>query len=106
MYSIVEKMGIFRHLGDILMKYQVRKAAGAYWIIDMEQKAFEFRKPVAINETGYEIFKMLEKGFDEEKTSEELALIYGISAEDAKADVKTFCKMLSENNISISKELQ
>ena len=33
-------------------RYQIRQAAGMYWLLDMEQPGIPYRQPVLLNETG------------------------------------------------------
>lgn len=86
------------------MKYQVRKAAGKYWLVDLDQEPWNFQKPVVMNETGYEIWQMFSNGLGIGEISEEIAANYSISIDEAKSDVKAFFDMLSDKNIKAPKE--
>lgn len=43
-------MGTDRH-------YQLRHAAGRYWLLDMQQEGLDYRKPVVLNECAAFIWK-------------------------------------------------
>lgn len=77
-------------------RYQLRKAAGMYWILDMEQEGAPYRKPVPVNEMGAAIWKLLAQGYEEKKIAEILCGEYGIKEEETLADVLQFRKQLKE----------
>lgn len=37
--------------------YELRKAAGLYWLLDLRQDGEHYKPPLAMNEMGAEIFK-------------------------------------------------
>lgn len=84
--------------------YQLREAAGYYWLIDMTQTGRAWEKPLQLNETG----AMLLSGFYEGRTiqelAEELAEGYGYPAEEMRADVEAFYSQLAANGISFAKK--
>ena len=43
-------------------RYQIRQAAGMYWLLDMEQSGIPYRQPVLLNETGAAFWKLLVQG--------------------------------------------
>lgn len=81
--------------------YQVRKAAGTYWLLNMEQDGLIFQKPVPLNESGAGIWQLLEEG----KKPEQIAVIfageYGILAQEALEDIQQFIKQLEKQGISM-----
>lgn len=82
------------------MDYRVRKAGGKYWLIDYGQKAWEFKKPFAMNEIGYKIWLLLSEGKDEEEISFAIAKEYDADISVVSEDVRSFIvnleKMKSE----------
>ena len=58
-------------------RFQLRHAAGLYWLLDMEQDAGSYKKPLAMNEMGAEIFKLMQDG----KTNLQIAEILGLPEE-------------------------
>lgn len=43
-------------------KYQLRCAAGKYWLLDMEQDGEPYRPPLMLNESGAYIFRQYKIG--------------------------------------------
>ena len=89
-----------RMLGD----YQLRKAAGFYWLIDMKQSGEAYRQPLRLNETG----ALLLSGRYEGKTAKELACElserYELPVEEMKKDVDAFFVQLAANGISFNRK--
>ena len=61
-------------------KYQLRCAAGKYWLLDMEQDGEPYRPPLMLNESGAYIFRQYTAGNTADKIAEELATMYGGTA--------------------------
>lgn len=74
-------------------KFQLRYAAGLYWLLDMEQKGPDYIKPIAVNEVGAYIWSMLQ-----EKTKDEVIQAlgdkYGIPVDEAKRDIEEFLEQI------------
>lgn len=47
--------------------YELRKAAGLYWLLDLRQDGEHYKPPLAMNEMGAEIFKYRQLGDNEEE---------------------------------------
>lgn len=58
---------------EIKDRYQMRRAAGLYWLIDMEQNGVCWREPVAVNESGAYIWAQYRRLGSEEAVAEELS---------------------------------
>ena len=82
-------------------RYQLRKAAGLYWLIDMEQPGVPYRKPVPLNETGAQICEMVMENMNQEMIAKKLSETYGISYDEALEDVNVFLQRLSQQDINI-----
>ena len=52
-----------------MKRYQLRYAAGTYWLSDTNPEGSVIPRPLELNETATEIWKMLEDG----KNTEEMA---------------------------------
>jgi len=78
-------------------RYQLRKAAGAYWLIDMEQDESNYKKPLQLNETGADIWIMYEQGKTCGEIVKELAVQYGADEDELKTDIADFMKMLQSH---------
>lgn len=78
-------------------RYQLRKAAGRYWLLDMEQPGSPYKPPVVINECGAFIWQCCEKGLSGESIAGLLSDEYGIPEEEALQDVLQFLNQLNIN---------
>lgn len=78
----------------MIKAYQLRKAAGTYWLLDMNQKGPAYTKPVPLNESGAYIWQMLEKGKQIEQIAESFAKEYEIAYEEAITDIRQFLRQL------------
>lgn len=86
-------------MNQMLGAYQLREAAGAYWLIDMRQDGRRYKKPFCMNETGARIVRGLSERRTQEELAGELAADYGMPVELLREDVRLFCKQLQENGI-------
>ena len=80
-------------------RYQMRYAAGLYWLLDMEQTGREYRRPVTMNECGAYIWQNYIESVSEKKIADMLHQRYGISSEEALEDIREFIKQLQEQGI-------
>lgn len=80
-------------------RYKLRKAAGRYWLLDMEQPGFPYKPPVVINEGGAFIWQFLAEGLSVTCITEKLAMEYGIPEEEARQDIIQFISQLKEQGI-------
>ncbi len=77
-------------------RFQLRHAAGVYWLLDMEQEIGEYKEPLIMNETGAEIFKLLRDGKNEDEITKILADRYSSKPEDVQRDIAGFEMHLRE----------
>lgn len=80
-------------------RYQLRKAAGLYWLLDMEQGGADWREPVAVNESGAYIWGKYQHLGSETAVAEELGREMGLPVQEALADVREFLGQLEEQGI-------
>lgn len=80
-------------------RYQLRQAAGIYWLLDMEQSGIPYVKPVPMNEMGADIWKLYVQGFAAEEIAERLSSAYDVSAGSVKEDVSAFLEELKAQGI-------
>ncbi|MCI7131274.1 MAG: PqqD family protein [Lachnospiraceae bacterium] len=85
-----------RMFGD----YQLREAAGYYWLIDMRQSGKEWRQPLRLNETGALLLVGFYEGRTPEELAGELAEHYELPPEEMKADVDAFLAQLATNGMT------
>lgn len=84
--------------------YQMRYAAGLYWLLDMEQRGVPYKKPLATNEVGARIWEMFERGADEKEIAEKLSLEYQVSPNEIREDIAQFCLQLEQCGIVARRE--
>ena len=63
--------GVILHMSA---RFQLRHAAGIYWLLDMEQEIGTYKKPLPMNEAGAEIFKLMQEGKKQKFSVYEAAL--------------------------------
>lgn len=80
-------------------RYQLRHAAGLYWLLDMEQDGPEYRRPLPLNEAGAEIWRSLADGMEVDAVADMLCRKYGAGEEEARADVRQFYRQLVAEGI-------
>lgn len=85
-------------------RYSVRKAAGNYWLLDMQQDGKNYIEPIALNESGAKIWELASQGLDISAIAEQLAKQYGIGAEMVKEDILRFLEGLEAVGVSIGDE--
>ena len=78
------------------MRYQLRYAAGQYWLLDMEQPGVPYKKPLSMNEVGADIFHMMTEGLDREQIVETLCREYQMPRSVILPDVEEFQTKLME----------
>lgn len=81
-------------------RYQLRLAAGMYWLLDMEQTGVPFQKPILINRMGALIWTMIQDGLEEQIVSR-LCGEYQITEESVIEDVERFREELRRLGIAI-----
>lgn len=83
----------------MMENYQLRKAAGAYWLLDMSQSGKENVLPVSLNEAGAKIWSRLCEGARMEEIAKDFAGQYQIAESEALEDVKQFVSQLQKQGI-------
>ncbi|MCM1044465.1 MAG: PqqD family protein [Candidatus Gastranaerophilales bacterium] len=81
--------------------YQLRYAAGLYWLLDMKQSGVPYRRPLAVNEVGADIWRLLEQGVEAEQIAERLAAEYQVSRETVREDIAQFRQRLEQAGIRV-----
>ena len=79
-------------------RYQLRQAAGAYWLLDMEQGE-QYKKPFMLNECGAYIYCAYISGMSEDEIMQAFAKEYGLSFSCAQSDVGQFMMELRQQGI-------
>jgi hypothetical protein len=79
--------------------YQLRSAAGMYWILDMEQEGVPYKKPLSLNEVGAGIYKMMEQGMEPIQIAEQLCSQYQVPRDMVLEDIEKFREQLRQFGI-------
>ena len=82
--------------------YQLRKAAGSYWLIDMRQSGKDWRQPLRLNETGVQLLEGFYEGRTPDELADDLAERYELSPEEVREDVHAFLAQLAANGVIFS----
>ncbi len=82
-------------------RYQIREAAGQFWLIDMEQPAAAYFPPVGMNESGAIILKTFLETGDEKKCAVKLQEEFGIGLQEAETDAREFLEQLRARGVKI-----
>ena len=82
-------------------KYQLRFAAGLYWLIDMEQSGGHYISPVPLNEGGAKIWELIESGMSMSDICKQFSGIYEIPLAQAQRDVSEFIDQLRRKHIDL-----
>ena len=78
-------------------EYQLREAAGAFWLLHMTQQGMPFEEPMVLNDSGALIWENYAAGASEEEIVHLLQETYEISGEMASEDTKEFLRELEEH---------
>lgn len=80
-------------------KYQLRYAAGLYWLLDMQQSGDSYIHPVPLNEGGAQLWKLFERGMSEAEVCRWLSEAYDLPPEQAQKDVRGFIAQLKNQKV-------
>ena len=71
-------------------RFRLRKAAGLNWLLDMDQEIGKYKKPLIFNDTGAEIFELMEQGKNNLQIAEILMDRYNSKPDDVLKDIIGF----------------
>lgn len=83
---------------DIYKRYVVTEAGGVYWLYDPGQSAFEYHKPLMMNEFGAEIARLWISGMTEAEIADKIAAETDTDIETVKTDIRAFFDNLHRND--------
>lgn len=81
------------------MRYQLRYAAGMYWLLDTCQEGVPYKKPLAMNEEGAYIWNMMTQGLKREQIVDALCREYQVPREVVLPDVEQFQAQLAQYGV-------
>ncbi len=84
------------------MRYQIRHAAGLYWLLDMYQEGVPYKAPLAMNEMGASIWEMMAGGMGTDEIIDTLAARYQENRETIAHDVEQFRSRLEAYGIAVT----
>ena len=68
-------------IGKLNLKYQLRCAAGQYYLLNMEQRGIPYERPLVLNSIGAEMWQELIQGKTTEQIADNLGTKYNIEKE-------------------------
>ncbi len=78
----------------------LREVAGSFIVVAVGNRVKEFNGVINLNETGAFLWKMLEKGADEEGLKKVLLEEYDVTEEIAERDIKSFVDRIKEAGLT------
>lgn len=82
-------------------RWQLRHAAGSYWLLDMEQGLDVRKGPLSLNQAGADLWELLQRGTEEEAAADMLCRRYQLDRERALEDVRQFFSGLEARGIVV-----
>lgn len=79
--------------------YQLREAAGSFWLMNTEQIGLPFEQPLMLNACGAMIWKEYAAGKTQAEIAARLQRVYELDADAAAADVRDFLEQLNGQGI-------
>lgn len=76
--------------------YQLRYAAGVYWLVNVKQRGLDYIKPLGLNEGGAYLWRLLCEGNDKAMIADRLCGEFGLERADAVKDVEDFLEQLNK----------
>ncbi len=75
--------------------YQLRYAAGMYWLLNVRRRGLDYVRPLCLNECGAYLWKMLCEGIGKNEIEDRFCKEFGIEREEAQKDVEDFLEQLN-----------
>lgn len=72
----------------------LREIAGEYVVLSVEDSSLNFNRMLVLNESGAELFRMLQDGASPSELVRALLRNYEVEQEQAKNDIRTFLEKL------------
>ncbi len=79
--------------------YVLRKVADNAVLVPIGKSAVDFNGMIKLNDTGAYLFKLIQKGADEQSLVDNLVTEYDVSKQKALNDVSAFIKKLRDADI-------
>lgn len=75
-------------------RYELRRAAGVCWLLDLEQEVGAYKKPMAMNSIGARIWELLDAGKTVDEAARLLSEEYEENIDEVRKDVAGFAGQL------------
>lgn len=82
-------------------RYQLRRAAGMYWLLDMEQSGAKSSGVVSFNESGAFIWEQYMHLRSEKAVAEAVCASFDVPYEESLQDVRQFLAQLRRQGLNI-----
>jgi hypothetical protein len=79
-----------------MAEYQLRRAAGKYWLLDMQQQGFDYHSPICLNESGAYLWQLYQTGCTREEIAGQLSREFGLGWEEALQDTNDFFNCIQQ----------
>lgn len=86
---------------QMMPEYQLRCAAGQYWLLDMSQEGVPYKQPMMMNSMGAEIWTRMEQGMSGQQIAEALSQEYDADIKEIEKDILAFQKQLIGYGVTI-----
>lgn len=90
--------GIFQNK---MSEYQLREAAGKYWLLHMTQKGNAYERPLQLNSMGATLWNLFLNGKTVRQSAEILSEEYQVPITELEEDVRMFCRQLEQCGILV-----
>lgn len=77
----------------------VRPVAGSYVVVAVGEKTVDFNGIMTLNETGYFLWQIMEKGAEKEELLKAITEEYAVEESVALADIERFMNKLEETGL-------
>ena len=88
---------------NICGTYQLRHAAGVYWLLKVSPLSMQYCQPIMLNDAGAFLWRLIINQVDIDKMNQYFVQEYEIEQEEAKRDIEAFCDRLEQFGV-IQKE--
>ena len=80
--------------------FMLREVAGNYIVVAVGSAVKQFNGVINLNETGAFLWKLLEKGGDEDSLYKALSDEYEVDEETARADIRAFLERVTKAGLT------
>lgn len=93
-YMNISQNDIAKGRKKLKERFQIRQAAGEYWLLDMQQDGRNYKRPIRLNQMGAEVVRLLLEQKSREEIAELLGKQYGVESKVILDDMEDFFNQL------------